>query len=159
MYKQELSEIVSFCKKVNKRYKIYLIPLHLGKDNFSEDYLFAIKILNKVEMCCIKVWDNVEELKNIFEEVKFFVVSRFHGIIMCLMCEKKFFCVSNNLKLTNFVKDIGMGETLVSTYDKIDINKIENIEKNFVGSFEHICMGYKNKLEEKFLQFKQKGWI
>lgn len=158
-YNEEVNKTIDFCKKISAKHMIYLIPLHLGTDMFSEDYLFALKIFNKIERSCIKVWDNIEGIKNIFEETKSFIVSRFHGIIMCLMLRKKFVCVSESMKLINFMKDIEMCNNTVSTYDKIDIFRIEQIEKTSVDSFENICIGYKNKLEEIFLSFKQKEWI
>jgi polysaccharide pyruvyl transferase WcaK-like protein len=161
-YNKELQQITNFCNVISKKYKICLIPFHLGKDLNSEDYLFALKILDKIDSGCVKVWDKIEDVKKIFAEIENFVVSRFHGIIVCLMLNKKFVCISKDLKLINFIKDIKKISPSVQVYDsyeKIDTLFFDKIEKTLVSGFEDLCVKNKNMVEKIFLDFKNYGWI
>ncbi len=93
------------CNVLSKQYKIVFVPFHI-----KEDYLFCLKLCKKLNNCEIRVWDKVENYRNIFADIDLIITSRLHGIILAAVLCKPFICVSEEEKIKKMIKSTFMLE-------------------------------------------------
>ncbi len=104
--------IISFLKNLSEKYKLVFVPFHL-----EEDYKFCLSLIKYIKNCEIRVWDKVENYKNIFRNVDLIVTSRLHGIVVAINLAIPFVCFSEDEKLKNFVNNFGKEVFLLNKFN------------------------------------------
>ncbi|MEN3013043.1 MAG: polysaccharide pyruvyl transferase family protein [Endomicrobiia bacterium] len=109
---KELEFLKKFCKELSRENRLVFFPLHL-----KQDYKFSLEIAKGIKNCEIRIWDKVENYKNILEDIDLIITSRLHGIIISDSLKIPFICISTQNKIKNL---------MLSIYNK-DCVDIENI--------------------------------
>ncbi|MCX7941323.1 MAG: polysaccharide pyruvyl transferase family protein [Endomicrobia bacterium] len=91
--------VEQMCLNLSKFYNLVFIPFHLG-----QDYRFYLDIINGISHCELRVWDRVENYRNIFSDIDLLIVSRLHGVIISLVLQIPFICISEEEKLIRVVR-------------------------------------------------------
>jgi polysaccharide pyruvyl transferase WcaK-like protein len=87
------------CEVLSKQYKLVFIPFHI-----KEDYPFCLKLCERLTSCEIRVWDRIENYKNMFADIDLIITSRLHGIILAGVLCKPFICISEEEKIKKMIK-------------------------------------------------------
>lgn len=141
VYNDVLNAIVNVCKNLVEEYDICFFPLCLeNRKTRRNDFGFVLDILKSLDIKNIecRVWDDASNFMNIFSGIDFAVVSRFHGIVVCLMLGISFLNVSKESKILNFLEiypelrklSVSLEEInseVIKRYSEIDKNKFESI--------------------------------
>ncbi|MFN3550301.1 MAG: polysaccharide pyruvyl transferase family protein [Endomicrobiia bacterium] len=109
--------IVSLCKILFGKYELVFIPFHL-----EEDYKFCLSLVEDIKNCQIRVWDRVENYKQIFKNIDLIITSRLHGIIVAINLGIPFICFSEDKKLTNFVYNFSKEVCLLKKFNSENFN-------------------------------------
>ncbi len=97
----------TMCEVLSKQYRIVFIPFHI-----KEDYPFCLKLLSTINNCVIRVWDKIENYRNIFSDIDLIITSRLHGVIIAAVLCKPFICVSEEEKVKKMIKSMFMIEPI-----------------------------------------------
>jgi len=138
--------LIEVCKKLSSNYKLVFIPFHL-----KEDYKFCLGIIEELNSCEVRVWDKVENYKEIFFDIDFVITSRLHGVVASINLDIPFVCISDGYKLKAFVYEIDNKRC-------ISLNELENLELFLKKDFEFV-ENYKKIIEEKFKFLSQNSYI
>lgn len=121
--KEDFVLLKEICSKLAKDYKIVFVPFHL-----KEDYEISLKLSEVIKNCEIRVWDDVKNFRNIFKDINFIITSRLHGIIVSIVLNIPFVCISKNEKIRRVMKTLLSVEPLGLESLKKESYRIENFK-------------------------------
>jgi polysaccharide pyruvyl transferase WcaK-like protein len=129
--------INTMCKTLSKQYRLVFVPFHI-----KEDYPFCLKLCSSLNNCEIRVWDKIENYKNIFADIDLIITSRLHGVILSSVLNKLFLCISEEEKIKKLINSMFMLEPV-----SLDLWKQKGFqinEKNIFFPQSDIIKNYKN---------------
>lgn len=139
------------CECLSKKYNLVFIPFHL-----RQDYKFCLEIMNSLKNCELRVWDDVRNFKNIFSDVDLLISSRLHGIIIAMILQIPFVCVSTEEKIKRLMKSYFFKETV--TLQEL-AQKNFNILDFIVHAEDKILMEYRQNLQSCFKFLVDQGLV
>lgn len=89
------------CLTLRNNYRLVFIPLHL-----RQDYKLCLELADLVNCCEVRIWDKVENYRQLFYDIDLIITSRLHGIVISMVLGIPFICVSEEEKITRFVENM-----------------------------------------------------
>lgn len=91
--------VQQMCMYLSKYYKLVFIPF-----NLRQDYKFCLNVIDSLTHCEIRIWDDIKNYENIFSDIDLVISSRLHGIILAMLLQIPFICVSSEEKLRRLLR-------------------------------------------------------
>ena len=153
-YERIIDNVVHTITALATSFEIVLLPFDTGNNKLNSDIIFindlerrTLRISNRVTY--IKERDMTpERMIELYQTFDLIIGSRFHSIIMAILCEKPFVCLHSTTKLVQLKNDFPTLASLFIPIERdINLNPIKVNQNAVTFALQNVVFNYRGVVE------------
>lgn len=153
-YERIIDNIVHTITALAQTFEIVFIPFDTGHNPLNSDLLFINDLERRTtniqhKITYIKETDiSPQRMIEIYQMFDLLIGSRFHSIIMAILCEKPFVCLHSTTKLSLLQQDYESLQNLFIPIERdINLNPIKVNQNAVIFALQNVIFNYKNTVQ------------